>query len=280
MRVPGIPPYRMYRKGALDLLLLQVAGPDGKRGALMVVPTRRGGVSFGRGDLNLSSTGGDSPDLVQGNRGILSHALESLESAPKVRIAGLRQRHTADVFQVDRENVESFVDRRHEGDGMITRLDDVWLSISIGDCLPVMLFDPGARALGMVHAGWGGTAARISEAAVRMMITEFGCEPGNIVAVFGPCIRGWRYQVDRNVFDGFKQHWENDEWQRFISDSSDGRGYLDLAAANRALLIENGVDEANIIDFGLCTGALPALFFSHRRDGLPGGRMLALAALL
>ncbi|HUX07605.1 MAG TPA: peptidoglycan editing factor PgeF [Acidobacteriota bacterium] len=280
MSVPAIPPFRMRRDGALDLLCLEVAAADGNPGALMVVSTRRGGVSFGRGDLNLSDGTGDAPDLVLGNRGMFTHTLDSLASAPAARIAGLRQRHTADIHQVDSENVESFIDRRHEGDGMITRLDDVWLSISIGDCLPVMLYDPHSRVLGMVHAGWEGTAARIAEAAVEQMADEFGCNPSDLVAVLGPCIRPWRYQVDGRVFEKFRTRWAGEGWQRFLSDSSDGRGYLDLAAANRALLLENGLSGEKVVDFGLCTGALPALFFSHRRDDLPGGRMLALAALL
>ncbi len=65
-----------------------------------------------------------------------------------------------------------------------------------------------------------------------------------------------------------------------MSDCRDGRGYLDIPSANRNLLLEAGVPPEQISDFGLCTAALPALFFSHRRDGLPSGRMMVLACLV
>jgi YfiH family protein len=270
----AVPPFRMHRNGALDILCYEA------QGALLAVATRRGGVSFGRGDLNLSHGTGDLSEAVKGNLGILRHALDTLGAAPGVRIAGLRQRHTNFVHSIDGENLVHFLNRELEGDGMITSLEDVWLSISIGDCLPIMLFDPLRRVLAMIHAGWGGTAARIAEAALLQMSEHHGCRPPEMTAVLGPCIRTWRYQVDERVSDEFGRHWRQSGWREFLHDCRDGRGYLDLAAANRALLLETGMREEHIIDFGLCTGALPALFFSHRRDGLPGGRMLALASML
>ena len=72
-------------------------------------------------------------------------------------IAGLRQRHTADVLHLHEDNHEAFLAREYEGDGMATGMPGLWLSISIGDCLPVMIFDPHVPALAMAHAGWGGT---------------------------------------------------------------------------------------------------------------------------
>ena len=252
--------------------------PGDGAGALFVVTTRRGGTSFARGDLNLSHGTGDDGSNVEENRRRLLAALERILPGSN-GVAGLRQRHTADVLHLDEGNRDAFLAREFEGDGMATALQNQWLSISIGDCLPVMIFDPQVPALAMAHAGWGGTASRIVEAAVARLVEDFGCLPGRMVAVLGPCVHVAAYEVDERVFDSFAQHWAPGEWERFVAERRGAHGHLDLNAANHYLLESSGLPRDNIVDFDLCTGQLPALFFSHRRDGLPGGRMLALGAI-
>ena len=58
------------------------------------------------------------------------------------------------------------VSRRPEGpiripdtDGLITDLKNVLLTTVHADCLPVYFFDPEKGVIGLVHAGWRGSAA-------------------------------------------------------------------------------------------------------------------------
>ena len=278
MKRNTLPPFKLRRHSGLALLCTEVK-PAGGAKALFAVTTRRGGTSFSRGDLNLSHGTGDEDSNVEENRRRLLEALEEILPGSK-GIAGLRQRHTADVLHLHEDNHESFLAREFEGDGMATGIPGLWLSISIGDCLPVMISDPRVPALAMAHAGWGGTASRIVEAAVARLVEDFGCDPAGMTAVLGPCIRVARYEVDERVFDRFADHWKPGEWEPFVLERRGAHGYLDLAAANTYLLEASGVPPDNIVDFRLCTGSLPALFFSHRRDGLPGGRMLALGTIV
>lgn len=263
------PPFQMIRVGALDLLRLEPAGP----GCQFWVTTRRGGQSFGRGDLNLSYGTGDDPENVKENRRLLHSAIGVSEHG----VAALRQRHTADVIVADEGNWQALVRCELEADGLVTGLRNRWLRVSIGDCLAAALFDPRRAVLALVHAGWAGTAKKIVAAAVDKMTGSFGCRPTDIRAALAPNIGPAGYEVDGPVFELFNRHWT--DWQRFVYDSRGTKGHLDLAAANRSLLEERRVPKGNIFDSGLCTRSLPALFFSHRRDGLPSGRMMAFAVM-
>jgi len=281
VRAASIPPFKLKRVGGLDLLCHEIEVEGERTGAQMIVSGRRGGVSFDRGDLNLSYGTGDDTEAVKENRLLLARALANLTVAPKSdKIACLRQRHTSDVLRLDENNAERFFRCELEGDGMVTGLPGIWLSISIGDCLPVLIFDSVRRVLAMVHAGWSGTAERVVKAAVSRMVSDFACSAKDMVAVLGPCIRRGLYEVDGPVFRAFEKNWSRRDLDSCVADKNGGRGYLDLATANRLLLQRCGLAPGRIRDFGMCTGSLSALFFSHRRDGLPSGRMLALATFI
>ncbi len=204
-------PFKLRRMGNLDLLVSEVPGVSGRRGARMIVTTRRGGTSFGRGDLNLSSGSGDDHQAVLHNRNTLFAALGI--SADEV--AGLRQRHSADVVDVTERNWRQLARRELAGDGMVTSLTGRWLSVSIGDCLAILLFDPVKEVLALAHAGWAGTARRIAEEAVGKMEGDYGCRPSDMRALLSPCIRPPGYQVDGPVFDLFGRHWR--EWELRVS---------------------------------------------------------------
>jgi YfiH family protein len=262
-------PFKLHRYNRIDVLESRFGGRDGAR---LLVTTRRGGVSFGRGDLNLSFGSKDAREMVLENRSNFFGALGILPS----QVAGLKQRHSARVVSVDEKSLRKVADRELEGDALVTEMSGVWLSISVGDCLAVVVFDPVRRVLAASHAGWAGTAARVVEATLRRMEEGYGCRPADLRAALSPCIRSPHYQVDEPVFKRFSENWPC--WESYVDDRRAGRGHLDLAAANRSLLLDFGVPEGSIIDFGLCTYSLSALFSSHRREGAFSGRMLVLAA--
>ena len=170
--------------------------------------------------------------------------------------------HGSDVARVDAPR-----DVVKDVDGLITNQPGIALFAAYADCYPIVLWDPEHRAVGLVHAGWRGTEADIAAEAVRAMAREFGSDPSKMKAAIGPGICGRCYEVSEEVATLFDQ--------RFVRDSAGGRYLLDLAAANRAQLEEQGVGEVFSLD--LCTketGFLP----SHRRtpDGARFGAIVAL----
>lgn len=262
--------FTIERRGRLDILS-QTLGPDGR--ACIYLPTRRGGCSFGRGDLNLSFGTGDEEKNVVENRKLLSEALGiSFDD-----ISRLRQVHSADVIVLSEDDRLTVKPTTPKADGMITEMPGHWLGVSVGDCQAVAIYEAERRVLALVHAGWAGTAKRIVAATIGMLKAEVGCRTREMWAALLPAIRQSVYQVDGPVFREFEKHWQ--DWDRFFTDHRDGRAYLDLAAANRAQIEAEGIPPEQIIDIGICTATLSSLFFSHRRDGLPSGRMYALAVM-
>lgn len=81
-------------------------------------------------------------------------------------------------------------------DALLTCDPGVLLGIRVADCCAVFLVDPDRFAIGLVHSGRKGTELDIVGAAVRKMATEFGTDPGNLVAQLSPCIRPPYYEVD------------------------------------------------------------------------------------
>jgi polyphenol oxidase len=131
-------------------------------------------------------------------------------------------------------------------DGLITASPEVCLGIYVADCCPVCLVDPVRRVIGLLHSGRKGSALGIASAAITRMADEFQCEPAQIVALLGPCIRPPHYEID---------------FAAQIIHSCRAAGLT------------------RIIDCGICTACHPDLYYSYRAELGQTGRMLALLAL-
>lgn len=183
------------------------------------------------------------------------------------------------------------------GDGMVTNVPGILLSVLTADCLPVILVDRKRRAVGVFHAGWRGTVKRIVEKGVGEMYRWFGTGPSDLKAAIGPGIRGCCYEVGPEVRSAFEAQFSygsglfretkerNEVHERyplfFLTARAPGHSelpkkiFLDLAEANRRQLIDTGVPAKNISDLGLCTFCKKDMFFSHRAEKGVTGRMMA-----
>lgn len=159
-------------------------------------------------------------------------------------------------------------------DGLITNLRGVLLTTLHADCIPVYLFDYMRNVVGLVHAGWKGTAKGIAAKAVYMMNREYGCDPENIMAFIGPGISKCCFETGDDVyeafdkgsysFDIFEEKWD------FIDDFAEKKGdkyYIDLKGINKKMLMDIGIPEENIEISEHCTCCEPEMFDSYRREG-------------
>ena len=162
-----------------------------------------------------------------------------------------------------------FADGRHgvlaQGDALLENRPGSMVAVKTADCIPILLVDERNRAVAAVHAGWRGTVARIAPQAAQAMRERFGTMPGDLHAAIGPGIGKCCYEVGPEVAAQF---------------GGQGRGHIDLAAANRDQLMDAGVMPGRIYVSDLCTKCLAGEFHSFRRDREAAGRMYSFAGIL
>jgi YfiH family protein len=222
--------------------------------------TRAGGASEGPfASLNLGLSSGDEEVPVAENRRRVLAAFGADEGSA----CAFHQVHGARVL----EGRSSWFEE--EADAAVADTPGLLLIVSTADCLPVLFHDPVTGAVGAAHCGWRGTVKGMAAATLEKMTALYGSDPAVVQAAFGPSILAPNYQVGAEVVAEFQDAGFPDSV--YTPDGS-GRFLLDVAAANRWLLLQNGVRSANLWKSGLCTYADPARFYSHRRDSGRTGR--------
>lgn len=161
-------------------------------------------------------------------------------------------------------------------DCLITNEPNVTLVTYYADCVPLFFLDPENRAIGLAHAGWRGTVAKIGEKTVEAMVREFGSNPKDLIVAIGPSIGPCCFEVDAPVYDEFIKLSELHP-QEFIVEKSGGKYMIDLWEANRKIFLNAGIPAENITVAGLCTKCNADWLYSHRASG---GKRGGLAAMM
>jgi YfiH family protein len=240
-----------------------------------LVTTRHGGVSGGDyATLNLSFGVGDRPQDVLENRHRAAAALGTDLSnfALSSQVHGATARI---VTSADRGRGAAVADEGvGEADALVTADQGTVLGVAVADCVPIVLYDPGAHVLACVHSGWRGTVARVAQAALAAMAT-LGARPSSVIAGLGPAIGPDRYQVGDDVADAVR---ESLGATLALQPDGTGRWLLDMWAINRLVLSQAGVADDHIHVANISTGP-PGPFFSNR-TARPCGRFGLIARLL
>ena len=251
-------------------------------GAAAAVTARSGGVSGGPyATLNMSLSVGDDPACVLENRRRVAAAI----GARPQNFVWARQVHGAGVQVVDAGDAGrgafGLADAVADADALVTRDPGVVLAILTADCVPIVLHDPVAGVLACVHAGWRGTVAGVSAAALAAM-QSLGGRPQDVVAGLGPAIAAAAYQVGPDVHEGITRAFGAAAAAFIRPDTVPDRWLLDLWAANRYALHQAGVPDHQIHTSPYPTGpaesAGPTSFFSDRA-ARPCGRLALVARL-
>lgn len=244
-----------------------------------LVSTRRGGVSEPPYDsLNLGLRVTDDPARVLANRerllGAYGFELERSVWCRQVHGDGVAAVGAADAGRGAREE-DSVVDG---ADAMVTDTQGLALCVKVADCVPVLVFDSRRRVLGLAHAGWGGTVARICSRTVEAMGERFGSEPAELVAAIGPSIGPAGYEVGPEVIAAAEAAFGG-RAAELLTPAAGGKALFDLWAANRIDLEQVGVPAERIEVAAIASDERLEDFYSHRREGGRTGRFAAVAAL-
>ena len=237
---------------------------------IQAIFTRKGGKSQKPWDtLNIGNTVGDDPDHVKQN---LDSILRVLGFDEK-QLAQVKQVHSSYVVRVDKPTLAGSA--LTHADGMVTKHPGVVLLMRFADCVPIFLYDPSRKAVGIAHAGWKGTVLGIASETVKKMQMEFGSEPGNLIAGIGPSIGPDHYQIGEEVIRDIKRSFPA-RWSEILVERNDGVK-LDLWKANVISLSQAGVNNIEVAE--ICTACHLKEWFSHRGDKGKTGRFAAAIGL-
>ncbi len=166
-----------------------------------------------------------------------------------------RQTHSRQVVVVERESAAAC---HIEADGMLSADRDLSLAVTVADCMPIFLFDRATGAFGLLHSGWKGTG--VAAIALELMRRHWGIEAADLDVVLGPCIGACCYRVDETRARAYAAEWGG----AAVRTGPEAAYYLDLRAANIALLQERGVARITVVsDCTVCNERLG----SFRREG-------------
>lgn len=139
--------------------------------------------------------------------------------------------------------------RRVDGaDGHATTVAGTALVVTVADCVPIFLAHP-SGAVGVLHAGWRGVAARVLDAGLDAM-ASLGAPANELHVHLGPSISGRNYEVGPDVYRALTG-WETVRPRR-----------VDLRALIAEQARERGV--RHLTATHVCTRENSDRFFSHR----------------
>ncbi len=244
-------------------------------GVRTFVTTRHGGCSKGvYSSFNCSPYHEDELQDVEKNTDLLRAQLGGY-SFPFVIP---RQVHGVAIHRVDTEWLSTSAQTRQaalEGvDALITNSPSCMLCVTTADCLPVFLYDPHCRAIGIAHAGWRGAVQHIALRTLQAMQDAYGVSPQNVHVAYGPCISQNAFEVGDEVYDAFSKEGFSME-EIALRKPESGKWHISLQKAVRSELLAAGISDDHIKLCPHCTYTEHEDFFSARRLGIQSGRILS-----
>lgn len=221
---------------------------------------REGGLSAGPwASLNLGTSNGDDPNLVQGNLELVADHLGV------DRLVRMTQVHGADVAWTDAVAIGEIP----VVDALLTDQVGVGVLVRVADCTPIVLAGLDEAVAGVIHCGREGLVQGVVPAAIGA-VRDRGAE--SIEAWIGPRACGRCYEVPEEMADAVAA-----AVPEARSTTSWGTPALDIGAGVAAQLHELGVRVNDLGDHS-CT-IEDERFYSYRRQGQDSGRFGAIAVI-
>ncbi|GEM_PF-242212 len=252
--------------------LIRKSGPLGKIGAhLYFKPFKKKGVwaAFSAKRENFSFRHGKHSEVLISRRNFLNSLGLDFKD-----LVCLKQIHSSNVVYADLKErgrgADSYESAIAGADAVFTDKKNLPIAIFIADCLAIYFFDFKKNIIGLAHAGWRPSAAKISIELIRALKARMNSKPADLLVGFSPGIRPCCYEIGPDVAKYFKHSVIKRR----------GKLFLDLIAENKQQILSQGVKEKNIFDSRVCTSCSNESFFSFREEGQKAGRAMAVMALI
>jgi polyphenol oxidase len=162
-----------------------------------------------------------------------------------------------------------------ECDALITTEPDLFLVISVADCLPVMIYDRRTGAIANIHSGWRGTQKGIVICTIEKMKLELGSRAEDMIVFVGPGISADKFEVGRDVAELFDEKYIlRPPLNPLLANEGTLKTCVDLKSIVLDQLLSCGVINTGIEVSPYCTFSSGEMH-SYRRDKEKSGRMFA-----
>ncbi|MEO7332254.1 MAG: peptidoglycan editing factor PgeF [Minicystis sp.] len=235
--------------------------------------TREGGVSLPPWDsLSFVVATGDDPAVVLENRRRAARTL----GVPVEKLYYLSQVHGTVARLLTGEEPWDEV-LRSPGDITVSRTPGVGCAVRSADCVTVLLGEVESGAVAAIHSGWKGTVVNAVNAGVCALREAIGSPArSEIVAAVGPHIERCCFEVGDDVAAQLAACSPLGEGAVLRGGA---KARVDLRRIIHAQLEAAGIAASAIDDVPGCTVCDSGRFFSYRRDGQVGGRLLSAIAV-
>lgn len=142
-------------------------------------------------------------------------------------------------------------------DGLITEKQNIFLTVTVGDCVPIYFFDEKKKIIGLAHAGWRGVVKNIPSSLIKKMTNDFGSNPTDIAVHIGPHLQKCHFEIKEDIVSQFDNGYVLNE---------NGIIKVDLLSMLKQQLLSLGVKSENISSGDECTFCNKEKYFSYRRD--------------
>ena len=154
-------------------------------------------------------------------------------------------------------------------DGLWTYNADLKIAVKTADCLPILLLEPEARMIMVLHAGWRGLCGGILNRGFEIFQAQ-GLLSGSLRMILGPCIRRDVFEVGPEVVREFRGSYlglTNLQLDLAIRSGSKDRSFMDLSLLAGLIALNFELRAENIYGLRSCTKSNPLLWNSYRREG-------------
>lgn len=226
-------------------------------GLFFEITNRYGGVSSAPYDsFNFALHVGDNPLKVLENRMILAEKSDFLVE----NLLYMDQTHSDNIAVI----TDCAVNKIEDCDAMITHQKNIPLMVMVADCIPILLYDPVKKVIGVAHAGRNGTFKEIAKKTVLKMKETFDVKVSDLLVYLGPSIHACCYEVGSEIAEIVIKNF-GEKYIKIVEQ----RWFLDLQHMNLDQLMDIGVQKEHIETSLICT-CCDKDYFSYRREGVTG----------
>ena len=163
-----------------------------------------------------------------------------------------------------------------EAEVLATNEKGLVLMLLTADCIPATFYDPEHEAITLAHLNRHTIAHSLAQKTVRFLRETYGTDPTKLLVHFGPHIKKESYRYPLPLPDPTPP-----QLAPFVHEEN-GAAVIDMTAAHKAELLNEGVPEQNIEISPINTATSPDHFSYYRskHDSVyPDGRLVTIAML-